>query len=686
MSQMQQEPQSQAIGFPSVINFLQKEYRKIESERELWELERGEYKASINNLVASTKSKDKIQYDLIRRIKMLEFALRTERTRHRMYLTKVNDTVTNEQEKQILTDYENNTLTRQALEENSEAPTKTAAKSNGTAPEALPSNISQTLLAGKAPKSVQMIRGLLDDLNCSDAWNLLSRPSTITEESLNNDEFLQNLASTAPTTRSDNETNGSQALFMNGDNETPHIVPTPPQLPTALPAHQVPEVNNNTSTAPDQEYNLQKELADKYNIRPENLEKLMAKAQGGSGKLSQPKRKSVSWDFETDENNENTNVEESQSKSEANKIVEQLREVKINSSTSSSASSSSTSENQLVNHQHRAWKPKYVLASHLDGVRCVSFHDREPLLLSGSEDQTVKLWNVSKPSKRSNEPIQTFRGHTGPVFTVKCAGEFCVSAGADTTVRIWDTPQPDNNPYAAHGHATPFSRAVLSGHTDAIWSLSTSKDSILSASADGSIRMWNYAKIMQESEQVEEMKRGTTKVNTSSMVVYENASDQGVPTSVVHVEGPNKFVVARTDASLSLYDAESKNIIWSANSSSGPDLIYQCVSHPTLPMIVSAHDSGAIRFWDIRSSQCAFEMVGHKDAVSCLAFDPSGLYFMSGGHDSSLRVWDVQTKHCVQEIPTHRKKYDESIHSIAYHPTKTMVASAGADSIIKLFQ
>lgn len=44
-------------------------------------------------------------------------------------------------------------------------------------------------------------------------------------------------------------------------------------------------------------------------------------------------------------------------------------------------------------------------------------------------------------------------------------------------------------------------------------------------------------------------------------------------------------------------------------------------------------------------------MIGHKDAVSCLAIDPQGLYFMSGGHDYSLRIWDITTKQCIKEFP-----------------------------------
>jgi WD40 repeat protein len=34
--------------------------------------------------------------------------------------------------------------------------------------------------------------------------------------------------------------------------------------------------------------------------------------------------------------------------------------------------------------------------SHLDGVRCVAFHPMESLVVTGSEDRTIKLWNLDK--------------------------------------------------------------------------------------------------------------------------------------------------------------------------------------------------------------------------------------------------------------------------------------------------
>ena len=59
-------------------------------------------------------------------------------------------------------------------------------------------------------------------------------------------------------------------------------------------------------------------------------------------------------------------------------------------------------------------------------------------------------------------------------------------------------------------------------------------------------------------------------------------------------------------------------------------------------------------------------------------------YFFSG-HDSSVRLWNLETKTCIQEITAHRKKFDESIFDVAFHPSRPYIASAGADALAKVF-
>ncbi|XP_057217284.1 striatin-like [Triplophysa rosa] len=78
-------------------------------------------------------------------------------------------------------------------------------------------------------------------------------------------------------------------------------------------------------------------------------------------------------------------------------------------------------------------------------------------------------------------------------------------------------------------------------------------------------------------------------------------------------------------------------------------------------------------------------MVAHLDAVTSLAVDPNGLYLMSGSHDCSVRLWNMESKTCIQEFTAHRKKFEESINDVAFHPTKCYIGSAGSDALAKVF-
>ena len=79
-------------------------------------------------------------------------------------------------------------------------------------------------------------------------------------------------------------------------------------------------------------------------------------------------------------------------------------------------------------------------------------------------------------------------------------------------------------------------------------------------------------------------------------------------------------------------------------------------------------------------------MIGHSDAVSSLSVDSSGVYAFSGSHDGSLRVWDIRKYKCLYETPCHRKKFDESVNVVVKHPNLPILATGGADSLIKVFQ
>ena len=44
----------------------------------------------------------------------------------------------------------------------------------------------------------------------------------------------------------------------------------------------------------------------------------------------------------------------------------------------------------------KSWSPRFTLRSHFDSVRGLAFHPVEPVLVTASEDRTLKMWNLHK--------------------------------------------------------------------------------------------------------------------------------------------------------------------------------------------------------------------------------------------------------------------------------------------------
>jgi len=187
------------------------------------------------------------------------------------------------------------------------------------------------------------------------------------------------------------------------------------------------------------------------------------------------------------------------------------------------------------------------------------------------------------------------------------------------------------------------------------------------------IRLWNP----ESSNPSQDSNLHTYTVNT-----------QGAPTCVEFVKcDSNQAVVSHTDGKIAIYDLETGKIPTLLQDSGDDDDRVNCVvTHPTMPITISAHDDRQIKVFDNTSGKKIHQMVAHLDVVSSLAVDPNGLYLLSGSHDCSIRLWNLDTKTCIQELTSHRKKFDESIYSVAFHPTFSYIASAGADALVKIFE
>uniref|UniRef100_A0A6Q2Y413 Striatin N-terminal domain-containing protein n=1 Tax=Esox lucius TaxID=8010 RepID=A0A6Q2Y413_ESOLU len=326
----------------------------------------------------------------------------------------------------------------------------------------------------------------------------------------------------------------------------------------------------------------------------------------------------------------------------------------------------------------KTWNPRFTLRSHFDAIRGLTFHPSQAVLLTASEDGTLKLWNLNKAmhSKKNAaldvEPIYTFRAHSGAVLSLAMGvdGDSCFSGGLDGTVRCWKIPDLNVDPY--DNYDPGIESSVLSGHDDSVWGLtySASHHRLASCSADGTVRIWDPQN------------------SSPCLSVFNKEKEHGTPTSVAFVNSdPDRAVVSFDRGETLLYDLNTEQIVMALETGTkdGSELINCVVSHPSEPISITAHENRTIRYLDNKTGKVIHSMVAHLDAVTCLTTDPKGTYLISGSHDCSVRLWMLDNRTCVQEITAHRKKHDEAIHDVAFHPSQPFIASAGADALAKIF-
>ncbi|VEL39415.1 unnamed protein product [Protopolystoma xenopodis] len=77
-------------SFQGVLTFLQQAWSRLEMQRSQWEMERAELQTRISFLQGERRGQDNLKQDLVRRIKMLEYALKMERVKYHKLKAELN--------------------------------------------------------------------------------------------------------------------------------------------------------------------------------------------------------------------------------------------------------------------------------------------------------------------------------------------------------------------------------------------------------------------------------------------------------------------------------------------------------------------------------------------------------------------------------------------------------------------
>ena len=282
-------------------------------------------------------------------------------------------------------------------------------------------------------------------------------------------------------------------------------------------------------------------------------------------------------------------------------------------------------------------------------------------------------------------------GHSRPILatTFDTAGGRILTASADGTARLWDA-------------ATGKTLTTLVGHTAPINSAVFSPDGhrIVTASDDTTARVWdagtgalletlakhlapvNAAVFSPDRRRIATASDDTTvelwDADTGAALITLSGHARRVRSVAFSTDG-NRVVTASNDNTARLWDAKTGMLL--ASLSGHTDWVRTAVFSPDGKRIVTASEDKSARLWDVATGATLFVLSGHTGYVVGAAFSPDGSRIVTASYDKTARIWDAKTGATVATLSGHSGR----LNSAAFAPNGRRVVTASDDKTARIW-
>jgi WD40 repeat protein len=363
----------------------------------------------------------------------------------------------------------------------------------------------------------------------------------------------------------------------------------------------------------------------------------------------------------------------------------------------------STAGNEIHIWEPETGKLKTALKGHEKAVSALAFHPDGQTLASGSDDTTVRLWDVEKGietynlnadlDKKSRHPIYavTFSPNGKLVAAVNGNGQLQVwnpslekakrlvvgldahpsstayqvafgrdtsvifTSGSDNKAKQWIGVGPDGESLPGHGRPTP-----IEGHTNNVTALAVTRDGkfLATGSSDKTIRLWDLS---AGSARLARVYQGHTEEVTSlafspdGQTLASGSNDQSVRLWRVSLSDEHQNY------------ADHTAYVWTAAFSPDGKLFA---------------DAGADKVVYIRdiTGKVIHKLEGHTGPVTAVAFNADSTRLASVGGDQVVRVWDAREGKLLKEL----KGHTAPVMAVAFGGNNLLI-TGGIDKVARLW-
>jgi WD40 repeat protein/serine/threonine protein kinase len=335
-----------------------------------------------------------------------------------------------------------------------------------------------------------------------------------------------------------------------------------------------------------------------------------------------------------------------------------------------------------------------VVGRHTGAVRCLGFSPADPeLLASGGEDRTIRLWHSSTGKQVgsfvaenpvtsldfdrvgnavfwgdaesygfylrdliTNETGAFIQLHTGSVTQVRFGFKTVLTASRDGTVRLWTSAKPGNRVVEVAVGRAEFGSAFCALFTKA-------QDRVLAGYQDGSIGLWSVAE-PEERQFVDGGGQSAAFVGSERRLVNNSVAydftHETRPSwkrygsdlrSALEVQaGGDLFAIGGPEGRIATWERSTrkKGFEWQAHEGK----LTALAGSADGSQLASASVDGTVGLWDWRSGQLIRRLRPELGALHALAWEKGGRRLAVSGVLGVI-VWDLQGQENPRRLATH---------------------------------
>jgi WD40 repeat protein len=287
------------------------------------------------------------------------------------------------------------------------------------------------------------------------------------------------------------------------------------------------------------------------------------------------------------------------------------------------------------------WECIGILKGHKSWVTTIAFNPRTPTLVSGSLDDTIKVWNL-----QTGNVMFTLQGHRRGVneVAISAKGQVLVSCGDDNTVQVWNLTA-GRQLHTLKGHGRGVTSVAIGNQG---WLLA-------SGSKDKTINLW--------------------KLDKGTLIRTFRDSQTAIKSVVLSPDEAN-LIGGGLDNKIRLWSVKTGQLTrtFSGHLSTVNSI---AVSQDGL-LIVSASKDKTVRLWSVGTGAMIHCLKGHLQEVNSVKIAADNRTIVSGSTDGTAKIWDAKTGDLSGTLSRHAN----AVTSVALHRSGKIIATASSDKTI----